>query len=115
MVLFALIIAGAVDTARGLSGGLPTTGFARAFVMFSGFMMPVSAQDVPVRGGFGGGIGGGYGFPLFAVCAAKDRVDVFALEPERGRYGGDYWVEWDPFLHGPLCFAFFDFPDFAGC
>ena len=22
--------------------------------MFSGFMMPVSAQDVPVRGGFGG-------------------------------------------------------------
>ena len=54
MVLFTLIIAGAVDTARGLSGGLPTTGFARVFVMFSGFMMPVSAQDGPVRGGFGG-------------------------------------------------------------
>ena len=54
MVLFALIIAGAVYTARGLSGALSTTGFARAFVMFSRFMMSVSAQDVPVRGGYGG-------------------------------------------------------------
>ena len=40
---FALRIMGAVDSPRGLIGGLPTIGFARAFAMFSGFMIPVSA------------------------------------------------------------------------
>ena len=78
MVLFALIIAVVVDIARGLSGSLPTTGFARAFVMFSGFMMPVSAQVVPVRGGFGGVSEGGTVF-LFLLFELPRTGLIFSL------------------------------------
>ena len=78
VVLFALIIAGAVDIARGLSGGLPTTGFARAYFMFSGFMIPVSAQDVPVRGGFAGLSKGGMVF-LFLLFVLPRTGLMFSL------------------------------------
>ena len=75
---FALRIMGAVDSPRGLIGGLSTIGFARAFAMFSGFMIPVSAQVVPILGGMRGESGGDtiFRFLLLALF-----VFVFMISP----------------------------------